>query len=430
MSTPATLTPHQTDLIKTAAGIIYVLDENTLHPVLRQTTPLADDQISTLARRFSDGLDRWDREVRTHHAPSLVDARRIAIVAGLLEQRYPDRVRRDARNEITIPVSDIVDAWHNLSGDITRYDDLRQRWEGLVLSPFNMTSGPDTGANTSGRGQVVLDQSLQNAQKVGRGLARSLGIDGIFNNVFEAGEAVESPVPPLPQYAANDTRSQHLQLMAKLQLELSVTEGLLNAIQPDEPHEDRERHLLDWFKKRATTALGTVTHLVVPSGIASLSSQLQDSVHVLTEQKRVLELCLYGDEPHLASAAAQHAVERSPGTILFLAICPNIPFVIPTLELRLIFTKPIYFLTAGAHEAMGDIPIFGFPFYVLMLMGRFIDGIPRLQVKLVQGIQMDRWLGNPRRRERMTHHYLRHVDEQSTKPRVDAVKRVLLSIVS
>ncbi|HKD77734.1 MAG TPA: hypothetical protein VKB76_19670, partial [Ktedonobacterales bacterium] len=379
MSVSSPITAHQANLIKTAAGIIHVIDDNAMHPALQQTTPLSQEQISTLGHRFTDGLDHWDREVRSHRAPGIVEINRIAIVSELLNQKYPTQVRRDDRGEITIPVSDIVDAWRNLSGDLARFDATRAEWENRVLSLF----GPDTASNTTpGR----IDQATHGAQRVGLLIARSIGIDGLFNNVFEAGQAVEEPVPPLPSYAANDPRSKEPQLMAKLALELSVTEGLLKAITPDEPHENQEQQLLQWFKKRADAAIGTVTKLVIPSGIARYSAQLKDSQKVLSDSRKILRTCLYGTEPELASLAAQHAVERNVGTILFLSIFPNIPLLIPTIELRLIFTKPIMFLTKSAHDAMGDIPIFGFPFYLMMLMGRVIDAIPHAQIVFVQNL--------------------------------------------
>jgi hypothetical protein len=423
MSVSSPITAHQADLVKTAAGIIYVIDDNAMHPALKQTTPLSQEQINTLGHRFTEGLDRWDREIKSRHAPGIVEVNRIAIVAELLNQKYPTQVRRDGRGEITIPVSDIVDAWRNLSGDLSRFDATRTEWENRVLSLF----GPDASGNTTpGR----IDQATHGAQRVGLLIARSIGIDGLFNNVFEAGQAVEEPVPPLPTYAKGDPRADVPQLMAKLALELSVTEGLLKAITPDEPHENQEQQLLQWFKKRADAAIGTVTHLVIPSGIARYSAQLKDSQKVLSDSRKILRTCLYGTEPELASLAAQHAVERNFGTILFLAICPNIPLLIPTIELRLIFTKPIMFLTKSAHDAMGDIPIFGFPFYLMMLMGRVIDAIPHAQIVFVQNLVTDRWLGNPRKRAKLIQRYLNHADKHATKPRVEAFQHMLLSIVS
>src|SRR5579883_3634844 len=106
MAAPPTLTQHQSDIIKTAAAVIYVIDDPSLHPSLRQTTPLSQEQINALAHRFSDWLDRWDREVRFHRPPSAVDANRIAIASVILNQRYPEQIKRDGRGEITLPVSD------------------------------------------------------------------------------------------------------------------------------------------------------------------------------------------------------------------------------------------------------------------------------------------------------------------------------------
>lgn len=420
--TSSTLTSHQVDLIKTAAAIIFVIDDSTLHPALRQTTPLTPDQIALLAHRFSDGLDRWDREVKAKRGPSSVDMVRIAIAADLLSQRYPGSLKRDNRGEITIPVSDIVDSWNHLSGDMTRYAESRARWEENVRSIF----GPEPGSATASR----FDQPRQAAEKFGQAVANSLGIGGLFNNELVSGDVPQAEVPPLPTYAATDPRSQELPLLGKLQLELSVTEGLLAAITPDEPDQDHHHHFVHWVQKRTNLAIDRVTGLVVPSGISNLSKQLSDTEKVLKQSRDLLRTCLYGEEAQLAADAAQHAVERSLGTILFLAVCPNIPFVLPTLELRITITKPLLGVTRGAHMALGKIPIFGFLFLMLRWVGEAIDAIPRFQVRFVQGIVSEGWLGNSNKRAKLIKRYLRYADRRATKPKVDALQRVLLSIVS
>jgi hypothetical protein len=424
MAAPSLLTQHQADIIKTAAAVIYVIDDTSLHADLRQTTPLSQDQINTLAHRFSDGLDRWDREVRTHRAPSTVEANRIAIASVILNQRYPETVKRDGRGEITLPVSDIVAVWNDLSGNVMNYSTSHEEWETRIWTQFG--AAPDGGAATLSR----RGQAGQAAKTFGLAVAKSMGIDGIFNNAFNSGHVPEVSVPALPQYPASDPRSEDPQLMAKLQLELSVTEGLLQAITPNEPNETHANQTFQWLKERAETALDTVTSLVVPSGIARLSRQLSDTEKVLKQSRDLLRTCLYGTEQEIAAEAAQHAVERSFGTILFLAICPNIPFLIPTLELRLAITKPLYYVTKGAHASLGKIPIFGFLFLVMRWFGEAIDAIPRFQVRAFQGIQNEIWLGNPSKRAKLIRRYLRYADRRATKPRVDAVQRVLLGIVS
>jgi hypothetical protein len=422
MTAPTVLTPHQADILKTAAAVVYVIDDPALHPSLNQTTPLTHEQINTLARRFSDGLDRWDREVKAQRAPGSVEATQIAIAAYILNQKYPDLVKRDERGEITLPVSDIVDVWRGLGGDVSRYSELHQEWENLIYTLF----GPNPGAPTHSR----REQASQIAKSFGLAVAKSMGIDGIFNNAFDAGHVPEVSVPALPAYPASDPRSKDLQLMAKLQIELSVTEGLLTAIAPDAQNPTHVSKVSAWFKERAATALDTVTSLVVPSGVSRLSNQLSDTERILRQSRDLLKVCLYGTEQELAAEAAQHAVERSFGTILFLAICPNVPFVIPTLELRLAITKPLYYVTKGAHASLGNIPIFGFLFLLMRWLGEVIDAIPRYQVRFVQGIVSDMWLSNPAKRAQLIRRYLKYADRRATKPRVDALQRVFLSIVS
>ncbi len=426
MAAPPTLTQHQSDIIKTAAAVIYVIDDPSLHPSLRQTTPLSQEQINALAHRFSDGLDRWDREVRFHRPPSAVDANRIAIASVILNQRYPEQIKRDGRGEITLPVSDIVAVWNDLSGDMMNYSTSHEEWEKRIWALFGMEAAPEVGGATLSR----RGQAGQAARAFGMAVAKSMGIDGIFNNAFNSGHVPEVSVPALPHYPPDDPRSEDPQLMAKLQLELSVTEGLLQAITPDEPNETHANQVVGWLKERAETAIDTVTGLVVPSGLASLSRQLSDTEKVLRQSRDLLRVCLYGSEQELAAEAAQHGVERSFGTILFLAICPNIPFLIPTLELRLAITKPLYYVTKGAHEALGKIPIFGFLFLLMRWLGQAIDAIPRFQVRLVQGVVVESWLGNRAKRAKLIRRYLRYADRRATKPRVDALQRVFLSIVS
>jgi hypothetical protein len=421
MATTVT-TPYQADVLKTAAAIIHVINDNSQHDALRQTRPLGPDQISRLASRFTQGLDRWTRDTNAGNAPNPVDRHRIAIVAGLLAQKYPTAIPRDDHHEITLPVSDIVEAWNNLSGDLQRYGGLHQQWESLILAMF----GPDPNAPSNSR----RDNAAQAAESFGLAVARSVGLDGVFNSIFTAGAVPEVSVPALPNYLATDERANHLQLMAKLQVELSVTEGLLQALTPDEPNEDHQSHLRQWVQQRSALVVGRVRDLVIPSGLASFSSQLKDSQKVLEQSRDLLKTCLYGTEVELANEAAQHAVERSIPTILFLAICPNVPFLVPTLELRLAITKPLFYVTRAAHEALGKIWVFGFLFLLLRWIGQAIDAIPRFQVRLVQGIVTDSWLGRPRKRASLIHRYLRYADRRATKPRVDALQRILVGIVS
>jgi hypothetical protein len=425
MTAPSVLTPHQLDILKTAAAVVYVLDENALHPSLRQTTPLSKEQIAALANRFSDGLDRWDREVKAHRAPGSIEANQIAIASVILSQRYANAIPRDDRGEITLPVSDIVLVWNDLAGDMSRYSDSHPEWENRIHALFGPNPAVATTPMRAGR-----QQAGQAAKAFGLAVAKSMGVDGIFNPVLNAGQVPEASVPALPVYAATDPRSEDPQLMAKLQLELSVTEGLLTAITPQAKNETHANRLSTYVKEHAATALGTVTDLFVPAGLSRLSSQLSDTQKVLEQSRDLLKVCLYGTEQEVAAEAAQHAVERNAGAIFLLAIIPNVPFVIPTLEVRLAVTKPLYYVTRGAHATLGQIPIFGFFFLLLRWMGEFIDAIPRLQVRLIQGLYIDNWMVHPKKRAQLIRRYLNYADRRATKPRVEAFQRVLLGIVS
>jgi hypothetical protein len=48
----------------------------------------------------------------------------------------------------------------------------------------------------------------------------------------------------------------------------------------------------------------------------------------------------------------------------------------------------------------------------------------------VQGIVTDNWMGNSHKRASLIHRYLRYADRRATKPRVDALQRILVGIVS
>jgi hypothetical protein len=416
MTAPASATSAQLDLIKTSAAIISVIDNGASHDALRQQTPLNEHQIHDMEHWFSEGLDHWDRELKAHHAPNPITLSRTAIVAGFLEKRYPQGVKHDERDEITIPISDIVDAWNLLASDANQTSTTRRQWENIITHLFSFERDP------------LLGKAGETAEKMGHVVARTLGIGNIFNTILDAAPEVDPP--PLPTYQENDERSRHLQLMMKLQLELSAVETMLQAITPDQPHETRASQLVQWAQSRANKALEAVTRMVVPTSLARFSSQLDKSARSLTEVRNLLNTCLYGTEAEVAAAAAQYSVERNFGTILFLAVVPNVPFIIPTLELRLAITKPLYFVTRGAHEALGDIPIFGLLFFAMRGLGWLIDAIPRTQVHLVQGIRVDAWLANKKKRDKLVDRYIHAVDRRLTHQNVDAVQRVLLSIVS
>lgn len=421
MSTPTMPTQTQLDYMKTGSAIVAVTEDHSLHDALAGA--LTDQRdLDRLERAFTRGLEQWDRDVKAHKAPHPLQVTKMAIVADMLSQQYPDGVKHDTAGQITIPVTDITNAWKTLGVDANKFSASRTKWETMVYSTFQTTQ-------PSQRNQRI-DSSYQAAEHVGKAIAHSLGVDGIFTKIFNEGIVPQIEVPPLPDYPADDPRAKNLQLMSSLQLELSITEGLLSTITPDEPHEDREKHLLEWMQERANIALETARKLLIPSGIVRFSAQLNDTAKVLEKSRDLLKVCLYGTEADVLSLAAQHAVERSFFTNVFLAIFPNIPFIMPTLELRIAFTKPIYLLTKSAHEALGRVFVFGFVFYLLRGFGYAIDSIPRWQVRFVQNIVTDAWKANPNKRQHIVNRYLRHVERRGKNPTEDALEQVLVSIVS
>ncbi len=416
-------TTSQVDYIQTASALLHVLEDRAIHQIIQSETVLTDDQIASVTRRFEEGIARFKGEVHQHRMPNAIEISRIAIVADMLSHIYPDGIRHVTADEIAFNVQDIREARKALSGDVSGLAATRETWEHTVRATFQ------TGASTQPR-PPALEQSLAAAHQVGKLISRSIGIDAIFANVFDAGVEVQLPVAPLPTYEANDPRAADPELMTRLQLILSVTEDILESMTPDTPGEDHASHMTEWFKEKAGKAVEKAKNLVVPSAISKLNAQLKDKEKVLRDSRDQLRTAIYGTEPQVATAAADHAVERSPGTILFLSICPNIPFVIPTLEVRLAFTRPFYYLTKAMHDAMGKIPLIGFFFLLLQGLGQALDAIPRAQVRFVQGVVTESWLANPKQRQRLIRKYLKYVENRAEKPQVDALQRILLSLVS
>ena len=423
MSTPTnTPTTTQVDYIQTASAITHILADRTLRGYLEASGKLTDDQVGALTRRFEDGVSHFKQEVKQHRMPDALEVSRTAIIADYLSHKYTQGIPHIGEDQVKIEIADMREGLRLLTSDMSLVAASRAEWEGMVRATFL------TGATTQSR-PPAIDQSIQAARSAGMVIARSVGIDSIFGNAFAAGEVPLSPVDPLPTYAEHDPRAQEPGLMAKLQLTLSVTEGILATIAPADPGETHERHIVEWFKDRASKAIDKAKDLVVPAGLSKLSSQLGDKEKILRDSRNLLNTAIYGTEPELATAAADHAVERSLGTILFLSICPNIPFLIPTLELRLAFTRPFFFITRAMHEAMGRIPLVGFLFLLLRGLGQVIDGIPRAQVRFVQHVVTESWLANPQDRAKIIRRYLRYVDRRANQPQIDAIQRVLLSLV-
>lgn len=427
MSTP-THSPDttQVDFIQTASAIATIITDRAMLALLQGEGQLKAEQIATIAHRFEDGISRFKQEVRQHRMPNAVEISRIAIVADHLSHKYPQGLAHDHPDEVRVDVADLREALQLLSGDVSRLSESRAEWEGIVRATFAM-------AATTAPHPLAKEQQIHTARNIGMVIARSIGVDTIFSNAFAAGEVPLAEVPPLPQYPPTDPRSENPALMGKLQLTLSVTEGILETLTPVKPGENHETHMVEWFRDRATRvvnrAVDKARDLVVPAAISKLGSQLGNKERILRESRDLLKTVLYEGEPQVATAAADHAVERSIGTILFLSICPNIPFIIPTLELRLAFTKPFSYITRAMHEAMGRIFVVGFFFLLLRGLGQLLDGIPRAQVRFVQNVVTESWLANPTKRAQLIRRYLRYVDRRADRPQIDALTRVFLSLV-
>ncbi len=427
MATQTQITPAQYAYIKSAYGVVHALEDTTcktyLGAIHDSNTQLNAHQLQTVETKFSEGLNDCIHRMKNHSAPTPFIITKTAIIANFLENRYPHGAPLDNKGEVTLSINDFVSAMQLLTQDAQSYTDARNRWENVINQVFQAQHGVST--------HPMVDQSVQSAESIGKVIAKSLGVDGVFNNIYKMNVTIPPvAVDPLPTYSAKDPRSQNLALMAELQQELSVTLGMLNVITPSDKGADREKHMMQWLEKRANTAIESIRKVIIPTGIVRFSSQLNDTAKVLAHSRDMLQLVIYGSEHDVANAAAQYAVERSWGTIAFLAVCPNIPFLIPTLELRIAFTKPIYFLTKSAHEALGNIFIFGFAFWVLRGMGYLIDSIPRAQVRLVQDFVTDTWLADDKKRTKIINRYLNYVSKRAKDPTVDALQQVFLSIVS
>jgi hypothetical protein len=161
-----------------------------------------------------------------------------------------------------------------------------------------------------------------------------------------------------------------------------------------------------------------------------VSTAWKENEEILDDLSDFLRHCVYDSERDLSIEAAQYAAERSLGAIVFLAICPNIPLIVPTLEARLLFTKPLQGLTRGIHAVFGRVIILGFFLLLISKFANLFDEVARMQVMWTQHFLMARWLVNDRKRLRLVRRYLNDAVNRVRRPRRDAIVRGLLSIVS
>jgi hypothetical protein len=233
---------------------------------------------------------------------------------------------------------------------------------------------------------------------------------------------------PLPIYAAEDLRAGELHaVMERFLLTLRIVDGLRGALASDKSPRTDQHILFQWGSARLGAYRDAVTRLVLPRAVTVAWKEKRE---ILADLSRYLSHCIYDSEAVLSVEAAQYAAERSAGVILFLAICPNIPFGLPTLEIRLFFTKPLVAIATAIRAVFGNFFLIGFFLYVLEVFARLFDAIPKVQVRAVQRIAMRRWLLDERKRLGLIRRYVKAVDARIAKPRADAIVRGLLSIVS
>ncbi len=273
---------------------------------------------------------------------------------------------------------------------------------------------------------------VQGALQVSQQITKSLGIYKDFKKAFDDGEVPLADIAPLPTYAANDPRAGVPELMARLHLYLEVIDGLSGVIDSQMPHKKgqiagRDIPVVQWVSDRAQSLTEAAKMYVFPAISEGLLKEKED---IIKEASTAIKLCLFAEESALATEAAQYAIERNPGVIVFLAIFPNIPFLVPTIEIRLLVTKPLLAFARAAHRTLGKIPILGF-FVLLMLDFAYIlDEIPRLQVRFVQSIVTRGWLRNPAQRSRLITEYLKATARHVRNLRLGTLQRALLSLVS
>jgi hypothetical protein len=277
-------------------------------------------------------------------------------------------------------------------------------------------------------GDQTSTNDIQKAFEISKQLAKALGMENQFKSAFDEGVVPLADVEPLPLYNPTDPRTHHLEFMEQLRLYLSVIDGFLGAMQKASQQSSIPSSIIvRWSSQRSQAFIDIAKIHGVPIVLEGLMKK--NSV-ILTELSATLRTCLFSSEKELANEAARYGVERNISCIVFLAICPNIPFILPTIEIRILFTKPLVGISEAAHQALGKIPIFGFAIWILYSLTRIFDSIPRAQVKVVQGFFIRRWLRNKQKRSEIILKYLDAIAYRVKNPRIDAFHRGLISLVS
>ena len=258
-------------------------------------------------------------------------------------------------------------------------------------------------------------------------LLKSLRLTKRLKGVIDDDNVPLAHIDPLPAYSSLDPRASDLQMMEDLHLALRVVYGVIDVLDQLKSPASSSSRIVQWVNARGKAFRRNIIRQALPR--AALSAW-KGSEEILADLSKFLGHSIYDSQEDLAVRAAWYAAERNPGVILFLALCPNIPLIVPTLEIRLMFTKPLVAITNGMKGVFGRFLLIGLFVSLLSWMAGVLDIIPRLQVRFVQRIVVRRWLGNERKRVDLIGRYLRATRVRVAKPRLDAIVRGLIAIVS
>jgi hypothetical protein len=258
-------------------------------------------------------------------------------------------------------------------------------------------------------------------------LLKSLRLTKKLQGVIDEAHVPLPPIDPLPAYAPTDRRSSDSHIMEELYLALRVVIGVMDALAQLESPKTKPSRIAQYLAARAEA----LKKMAQRQGLPRVAmSAWKGPEEILVDLGTFLHHSIYDSESDLSREAAWYAAERHAGVIFFLAIFPNIPLIVPTLEIRLLFTKPLVNISRGMKAVFGNFFVLGFFVSLVNRMAELFDAIPRLQVRVVQRIVIARWLRNERRRASLVDRYLRAAMTRVAKPRADAIRRGLLAIVS
>ncbi len=255
----------------------------------------------------------------------------------------------------------------------------------------------------------------------------ALGLDRKLHEAINEDNIPLGDIPPLPDYRPADPRATTLRdEIAYLALTLQIVNGIQTIIDANVDAQATPRRI-KMMKRLGTRYVEVAKKLLLPRVVITVLKQKES---ILADLSTFLNHCLYDSENDILHEAGRYAAERNVGANVFLAVCPNLPFIVPTLELRLLFSKPLLGLASAMHALFGKIFVFGFFFVLLVKFAQLFDGIARFQVQLVQRILINRWLSSEQQRVRLVERYLKDAKHRVEKPQTDVIIRGLLSLVS